>query len=195
MGYMLGLFFSLKQQLYALRNSDGSEPRQVSPASKQQAQVEIAGHNPLALKDSFFSSVASHDKTGVFHSSLLTVNPLEETNNMKREMQHHINFQNNLRRMKEQEFSKCMTQSGDQISHGQLSGLKVNNTTRNWNGTNQHKDTSAQGNAGHEGRNFGDDAMLLMKGESRDSAGVADDLWNTEGVDEAFLFEFLKDDN
>lgn len=195
MGYMLGLFFSLKQQLYSLRSTEGSEPRQVSPSIKQQAPTEAGGQNASALKDSFFSSVASHDKTGVFHSSLLTVNPLEETNNMKREMQHHINFQNNLRRMKEQELTKCMIQNVDQTSLGQPSGSKVNSTSRYWSNANQQKDPSTQGNTAHDGRSFGDDSMILMKGESRDSAAVAEDLWNTEGVDEAFLFEFLKDDH
>jgi len=196
MGYMLGLFFSLKQQLYALRSSNGVEARQLSSSSKQQPQphVETSGPSAMALKDSFFSAVTSHDKSGVFHSALMTVNPLEETNNMKREMQHHINFQNNLRRMKEQEFTKCTPQGGDQSSNSQLSSLKVNNTARHWTGTTQQKDNSAHSNAAHEGRAFGDEAMLLLRGESRDSGAVAEDLWNTEGVDEAFLFEFLKDD-
>jgi len=195
MGYMLGLFFSLKQQLYSLRGSEVSESR-MSPSAKQQTLVEAGGPNSLALKDSFFTSVSTHEKNGVFHSSLLTMNPLEETNNMKREMQHHINFQNNLRRMKEQEFTKCMTQNGDQLPYGQPNGFKANASSKNWNGVTQQKDLSGQGNITHQdGRNYGEDAMLLMKGESRDSAAVADDLWNTDGVDEAFLFEFLKDDH
>jgi SHAQKYF class myb-like DNA-binding protein len=185
MGYMLGLFFSLKQQLYMSRGSEGLDYRPISSSTKHQINVETIGPNPLALKDSFFTSVTNHDMNGAFHSSLLTMNPLEETNNMKREMQHHINFQNNLRRMKEQEFTKCMTLIGDPSSHG-----PANKT----HGLNQQKDGPTHNNIPQDGRNNnGEESMFVMKGESRDSIAAPEDLWNTEGVDAAFLFEFLRD--
>jgi SHAQKYF class myb-like DNA-binding protein len=121
MGYLMGLFFSLKQQLVAQR-----------AAAAAAAATDAANMNQpvAAVFDAFVSG--NLPSTG----DLVAVNPdgtptldkgppnavpsarsnLEENNMMKREMKNQMAFQNKMRALKMQELKKLKTVGGDEVN-------------------------------------------------------------------------------
>jgi SHAQKYF class myb-like DNA-binding protein len=118
MGYLMGLFFSLKQQLISQRAMAAA-----ADAAKRNQPV-------AAVFDAFVSG--NLPATG----DLTTVNPdgttngtdkmpnavpsmrsnLEENNMMKREMKNQMAFQNKMRALKMQELKKLKTVGGDEVN-------------------------------------------------------------------------------
>jgi SHAQKYF class myb-like DNA-binding protein len=131
MGYMMGLFFSLRQQLMASRaaagvdtseaqdpsslpgvpfifypNSTDTEPV-VSYDGQLHESVAVLPHNP-SMDASYQQDQSSAASAGAPASSaaLTTRTTLEESHLMKREMQNQMAFQNKMRALKQQELNK-----------------------------------------------------------------------------------------
>jgi SHAQKYF class myb-like DNA-binding protein len=115
LGYLLGLFFSLKLQLDRQREY---KQQQEAAAAKQQAQQQEQ-HAAVAVYDSFIGEQVAHvgDVPVVSATTSTTVpaaapvhpstrSNLEENNMMKREMQNQMAVQNRLRALKQQELNK-----------------------------------------------------------------------------------------
>ena len=142
MGYLMGLFFSLKQQLTAQRAAAKAMADQApkGEAGVQQQPVAAAvfdsfvGGGPAAIATTSTTTTSTAPAvpstlaiTGSIPISTTTTassvppvvsNPstrsnLEENNMMKREMQSQMAFQNKMRGLKEQELNKFRTTSED----------------------------------------------------------------------------------
>jgi len=207
MGYLMGLFFSLKQQLLVLRgvndglgvpaivSSSSSLPSTLSSATTVNASNFSSLQNPSSQQLHWGSgnvAIASNDHQGVFNdgmttsqsASLSNPNPLEENHLMKLEMQNQMAFQNKMRKLKEQELSKYTSQaSNDRSSKDAASDYNTaDGASKNW--ERYTNDTAVA--ASHEGNN-----EIATSGERSGSIAVNDEFWNSEGVDEDLLFEFL----
>lgn len=131
MGYLMGLFFSLKQQLMAQRSAatQSTQSTQKSKNAKSSATSSAATASgmdpssfgaPVPIASSPAISAAGPSVAGVppptssnnaAQATTVVSNPstrsnLEENNMMKREMQNQMAFQNKMRGLKEQELNK-----------------------------------------------------------------------------------------
>jgi SHAQKYF class myb-like DNA-binding protein len=143
MGYLMGLFFSLKQQLMVQRSMEARAENDKNNAPDVQAVFNsfvgsippsapaLAGGGPdnnmilhhdnntnnLQNQVSFDqnSSVAASKTPSVLAAPSVRTN-LEENNMMKREMQNQMAFQNKMRALKQQELNKYKNvSSGEQL--------------------------------------------------------------------------------
>jgi SHAQKYF class myb-like DNA-binding protein len=128
LGYLLGLFFSLKLQLDRQREY---KQQQEAAAAKQQAQQQEQ-HAAVAVYDSFVGEQVPHvgDVPVVSTTASSTVpaaaavhpstrSNLEENNMMKREMQNQMAVQNRLRALKQQELNKYHNITAAHVSQSQ----------------------------------------------------------------------------
>jgi hypothetical protein len=197
-GYLMGLFFSLKQQVMTQRAAQAAAQSAIAPTG-----VDSEGATPAStIYDSFVpgptpsveafplttggapsSSTAATAAASASGASLVVSNPstrtnLEENNMMKREMQNQMAFQNKMRGLKQQELNKFRNFEGEKSAEYKTPvavTFDPSNTVA--------MDALQQGAGETDGdaderrpRNF--------------SIGLADDFWNTDVVDDQ-LFEFL----
>lgn len=139
MGYMVGLFFALRQQLMANRAAaaaasgnaevvdapNGNVPFVSYPNSTDAEHLEndggqIAAHDPMgaawppgtAMEPqhvSYQDQVNAHAAAASNAQASASRSNLEESNLMKREMQNQMAFQNKMRALKQQELNKTKT--------------------------------------------------------------------------------------
>lgn len=197
-GYLMGLFFSLKQQVMAQRAAQAAAQSVIPPtAIDSEAATPVSTiydsfvAGPAPPMDAFplttgiapSTSTATAVPAAASGASLVVSNPstrsnLEENNMMKREMQNQMAFQNKMRGLKQQELNKFRNFEGDKSTEYKTPvavTFDPSNTVT--------ADALQQGAGETDGdvddrrpRNF--------------SIGLADDFWNTDVVDDQ-LFEFL----
>ena len=129
MGYLMGLFFSLKQQLIAQRQAARAAQQQAEAAAKAAAVAknqpvaavfhsfvngQVPGYNnsgvdPTAAPDAnnnISPSTAITPSGSASAGGPSTLSNLEESQVMKREMKNQMAFQNKMRALKQQELNK-----------------------------------------------------------------------------------------
>jgi SHAQKYF class myb-like DNA-binding protein len=128
MGYMMGLFFSLRQQLMASRAAAGGDTSgdqgpsappvvpfvyypnstDTEPVVSYDGQLHdsVAALPPGQSMDQQDQSSAASAGAAASSSALSTRTTLEESHLMKREMQNQMAFQNKMRALKQQELNK-----------------------------------------------------------------------------------------
>jgi SHAQKYF class myb-like DNA-binding protein len=161
MGYLLGLFFSLKKQLLMQRNANaaasrkqpglpGSQPESVDVSNSGPVVAvynSFAGTNVLANPDEAAAIMAansmewgdgatggaapSHPPGSNPHvQNVATLNNLEASSMMKREMQNQMAFQNKMRALKQQELNKYKNVASNQQSNGLTQQIDPNQHVR-----------------------------------------------------------------
>jgi SHAQKYF class myb-like DNA-binding protein len=141
LGYLMGLFFSLKQQLERQRQ-EHQEAMAATATQKQEPHPHPLVDHPAqqdqrstsVVFDAFASELGSLKKSGtgtaiVPVSVPSTTRNLEENSMMKREMQNQMAFQNKMRALKQQELIKYKSAAAASSSKNMLPTKKVTVTT------------------------------------------------------------------
>jgi len=165
MGYLMGLFFTLKQQLKDQRS------QKVQSTSIPDTHISHCKDN-TEPKDSAKASLLVPRSTG----SLGTRGNLEENSMMKREMEYQMVFQNKMRALKQQELDKY---KGQNEQEGGVSAA-----------TEAGGGKELMSNLPASQPEAADDGEAPRSRQREVSIGAAEDLWNTDIVDDQ-LFEFL----
>jgi SHAQKYF class myb-like DNA-binding protein len=180
MGFLMGLFFSLKQQLAQQR--DKVNP--VACAATDNKAPMVAGDNKtngdLPQQHDVSASRTTEDAPIASHPS--SSRNIEVNSNMKRDMQNQMVFQKKMRALKQEQLNKCKNEKDDKDGTtfspfgeggvGQRAGEVAG------------RDQVAGDNAGQDGT-IGENARLRGL-----SIAHSEEFWNTDVVDEQ-LFEFL----
>ena len=214
LGYLLGLFFSLRQQLVAQREASagstpgvaGSKPpgggAVFSPFDAIVAGASQQGSAPPphptvpsqwatapAPDDSQASSMAveKHDASKAPQS---TLTHLEQNSLMKREMQNQRAFQQKIRAFKQQQLDQCRPEESNQdgkVQEGNFTPDRTKAAEDGTKGVSLELGVSRSQGAG-EAAEAGDSAG---KERSRGlSVGASEEFWGSDPVDDQ-LFEFL----
>jgi SHAQKYF class myb-like DNA-binding protein len=184
LGYLMGLFFSLRQQLDVQRQEQAA----LLAAHAQQEQHAHLGGASIAVFEDFVSDAKATTAAPVpmpvpsSSRSNLEVNSL-----IKREMQNQMAFQNKMRALKQQELNKYSKAGGSEATAEEknASDARAGMTTephRRLTGKQAPQEYQGAGESG--GADTGRDRTQSM------SLGEEDDFWNTSVVDEE-LFDFL----
>lgn len=209
MGYLMGLFFSLKQQLMIQRSLEADRQKAKGSTlfsstcnddnNNTSAVVEFTtadGSTAMQCNGGASGGVASKGRTDI-----------EENSMMKREMQNQMALQNKMRALKQQELDKYKNlskgavlpartatilddhNSNDNMNHLSSNTNPVNDgdfTAGANTGEQQHQQVSHNATAQGTGEMAGNDlsAGNLLSIEN------TDDFWQSDVVDEQ-LFEFL----
>jgi SHAQKYF class myb-like DNA-binding protein len=189
-GYLMGLFFSLKQQLIMQREAEAAAAAAKEQKDRIAAATDVydafvsSGSAAMAASHEVGSGVPSPPSATVV-SNPSTRNNLEENNMMKREMQNQMAFQNKMRGLKQQELSKFIDATTTTEGDHQDSEMAVM----------EQQGTAAAGGGGgtvdHHGT--GEIAAGAHGRLHSTSIGNAEDLFHTDLMDEQ-LFEFLQFD-
>jgi hypothetical protein len=143
LGYLMGLFFSLKQQLERQRQEHQEAMAAASTQTQEQhPQHPLGDHSPQqdqrsssVVFDAFASELGSLKKGGTGGTAIIpvsvpsTTRNLEENSMMKREMQNQMAFQNKMRALKQQELIKYKSAAAASSSKNMLPPKKVTITT------------------------------------------------------------------
>ena len=205
MGYLLGLFFTLKQQLMAQRAA-----AQAALAESKQVDISSSATPAAAVYDSFVTggpistggapiieggplpqgntaagpgAPAASTTTSTVVSNPSTRSNLEENNMMKREMQNQMAFQNKMRGLKLQELNKFRHADSDINKEDAFGATGAPSPPA---ATSVMTSEKIAGDASHQ-QGAGEDAGRRARGLS---LGNTDEFWNTDVMDEQ-LFEFL----
>jgi SHAQKYF class myb-like DNA-binding protein len=162
MGYLLGLFFSLKKQLLMQRNANaaasgmqpglvlGSQPESVDVSNSGPVVAvynSFAGTNTLANPAEAPAIIAANSMEWGTGSTcgatqqplpgpnphvqnVATMNNLEASSMMKREMLNQMAFQNKMRALKQQELNKYKKVAPNQQSNSMTHQMESNHTVR-----------------------------------------------------------------
>lgn len=198
LGYMLGLFFSLKQQLDAQRRQEQQrkDNEAASRASLQQTKTEPPQqqHSAYGSYATGAASAAASPKKGLPMVPSTRSN-LEENSMMKREMRNQMAFQNKMRALKQQEVQKYNKLAAE--PHGGEHSLPPEIATHPEQASPmeshpaQHhlqSPMAAQGGANEGDHPEGDHEHPPPHHNM--GMGEDDEFWNAGVVDEA-LFDFL----
>jgi SHAQKYF class myb-like DNA-binding protein len=178
MGYLMGLFLSLKQELAMQRSRDGIHKR----GNTSHAVPDVYGNKaPAALFQNIDTSQQKqthqpeYDSTStVKEGSPMTPHPNSRNMEtfMNQEMKNQRVLQNKMRAMKQQELNKCKNgkEEGNEspLRNGEVASDRVQFTPES---------------RVHEGRTYTERNRGMTIGSS-------EDFWNTDIVDDQ-LFEFL----
>jgi SHAQKYF class myb-like DNA-binding protein len=216
MGYLMGLFFSLKQQLVVQRSVEARAENEknnapdvqavfnsfvgsVPPSAQAPAGPDLTHDAGLQTQVSFDQSpAATASKTpGVLAAPSVRTN-LEENNMMKREMQNQMAFQNKMRALKQQELNKYKNVSSElkeeakekvEDVHASIPFKQDDEDCKAAEAAEQYQ---GAGEAAGADPSSGTHARSRSRGMSMGgmSMGGSDEFWNTDVVDEQ-LFEFL----
>lgn len=181
MGYLMGLFFSLKQQLAAQRglaNADKMNPMLVHDAAAPRVLPVEDVTRELTTHDSVGSTVGTEETSANPANRNIEVN-----SQMKRDMQNQMAFQNKMRALKQQQLNKSRgySDSKEPPAIGQLKDSSQNGDDDAYDG----QDAGESG--GTDGAQGGAPRSRTM---SIGAIGGPDDFWQSDAVDEQ-LFEFL----
>lgn len=200
LGYLMGLFFSLRQQLENQRDEQEALAADQKRLQEQQAlhlDPQDQQHSTVAVFDAFVSEpqaskgVAAAGPTPMAVPSSTRSN-LEVNSMMKREMQNQMAFQNKMRALKQQELNKYHKMGGaaspgatDQmLPPDEMTATPIDGAARD--AEHQSKQQQEYQRAGETG---GADAAGRDRSQSM-SLRDEDDFWNTAVVDDE-LFDFL----
>ena len=219
MGYLMGLFFSLKQQLDIQRaNEDGKKLSSKNNAPVQAVFNSFVTGNagaqaPTDSGQSTYPSAAGHpssqapqpqafDQAVAKPASVLSApsvrTNIEENSIMKQEMQNQMALQNKMRALKQQELNKYKTssspQSGEEAPDQPPAHHHVQHSsmlTKEDESTAVAAQHSEASEAQGAGEPPGNDAKQAQRLRDQSlSIGASDEFWNTDVVDDQ-LFEFL----
>ena len=218
MGYLMGLFFSLKQQLLSQRAANREAAAAVATAQMNSPLTHTlpdsftdGGHSSVATAQRNMSQQDSFDPGLAQGNTIPTVLPtssrtnLEESNMMKREMQNQMAFQNKMRALKQQELNKYRRteETGDVLQDQQYHAHSVDHQPPDQ--QQQHTPTNHAVLDGKQpsvqfadqvfqgaGETAGADESTNRERSRALSIGT-DDFWNSDVVDDQ-LFEFLMND-
>ena len=208
LGYLMGLFFTLRQQL--------DMQRQEQLKGQMQVQQQEAQHDPNQQQffDAFAAEQAGRKMTvGTLQnpSSVKSAsrNNLEVNSLIKREMQSQMAFQNKMRALKQQELNKYSktgmdnnnnmnNMAGSDLGHDHATNM-TSDTRQSLNtdplpqqqvrrSTNKKQHTSQEYQGAGEAA--GANTSATGTREQSVSLGEEDDFWNTSVVDDE-LFDFL----
>jgi SHAQKYF class myb-like DNA-binding protein len=219
LGYLMGLFFTLRQQLEIQRQEQQKQqqlegPMHVLPSQQQQQD----GHhdpNQQQLFDEFATEQAAGRKMSVGVLQTTSSIPSSSRSNLevnsliKREMQSQMAFQNKMRALKQQELNKYSKTSMDTTMNntaGTDMGYDPNTssvtsdtpsslhpTSQIRRNTNKKQQSSSSSHPEYQGagETGGADTAAATTGHREGvSLGEEDDFWNTSVVDDE-LFDFL----
>mmetsp|Transcript_33017 Transcript_33017/g.79836 ORF Transcript_33017/g.79836 Transcript_33017/m.79836 type:complete len:591 (-) Transcript_33017:99-1871(-) len=188
MGYLMGLFFSLKQQLATQRGLPNTD--KMNPAALQTTTVaavippkvtadEITRESTVHVQsvDSVASTCTEETPSSAHPSS----RNIEVNTHMKRDMQNQMAFQNKMRALKQQELNK-IKKAGDGKDVPAVGQPKDAPPPNGDDEANQGQ--VAGENGGHDGAQGGAPRNRGI------SIGGSDEFWNSDVVDDQ-LFEFL----
>mmetsp|Transcript_40771 Transcript_40771/g.62703 ORF Transcript_40771/g.62703 Transcript_40771/m.62703 type:complete len:610 (-) Transcript_40771:101-1930(-) len=220
MGYLMGLFFSLKQQLMiqrALEAGSGDKAKNNAPVQAvfnsfvagnsmaspapapsapvvEQAPAAYPSGNPTQASPSFEQGKPA----GTVLSAPSVRTNIEENSIMKQEMQNQMALQNKMRALKQQELNKYKNASPQQhgagVSEEEKDKVSPQHTQHSAVPT-KEAEAAAAAAAEAAGRTQGAGEQPGNDAppvqRTRDlSIGASDEFWNTDVVDEQ-LFEFL----
>lgn len=173
MGYLMGLFFSLKQQLMVQRAMASAESKNQGNAPvKDVFDSFVIGSAPGAARPAGEEIQRAPGQKGVAR------NNNEENSLMRRDMQNQMALQKQMRALKQQELNKYKNISLE----NKESGNPV---------TQADPEEAATIHSQGAGEAQGHDMSAASAARPRTlSLGASDEFWNTDVVDEQ-LFEFL----
>ena len=214
MGYLMGLFFSLKQQLMIQRAAEkaGGEDQSKSPVqavfnSFVSGGAPVASGVPVGQEyshdgamaqtsiDPNQSAKAPSSSSNMMAGPSATRTNLEESNMMKREMQNQMALQNKMRALKQQELNKYKDVEaplpGQELKDSIPSSLPLSPTPVKHEEESPKVGEASVSRAQGAGETAAADAASGGRHRPRGlSMGGSDEFWNTDVVDEQ-LFEFL----
>lgn len=213
LGYLMGLFFSLRQQLMAQRelNTDAGNGgnAEAQPVEGESQVGDIFSHFAVGsgVQESYAQHAPSewqppvardgqmyhHDPTSESKAAPSTRTNFEQSMLMKQEMENQRAFQSKIRCLKQREVNKFVTHELPTDGEHDVKLLDDDLTPNPVGRTMDDKDASLE-DAASRMQGAGETAEagdLGEKGRFRGlSMGASDDFWNTDVVDEN-LFEFL----
>lgn len=219
LGYLLGLFFSLRSQLMAERAAaaaaalaaGSSDPASVgdlyvqftngAPGHESQPDPTMVWSTPAAADGSYQQQETLEEKEGLTSSTRTT---LEENTLMKREMKNQMRFQNKMRALKQQELEKYTKSAvggeGDETSKGnrEIETAESENTKSNPPRAQHHEEQESEAAEGVFASDQGagetaeamDESAPASAKERGISVGTPEEFWYNDAFDEQ-LFEFL----
>lgn len=186
MGYLMGLFFSLKQQLMLQRAKEvGFSEKMPDNAPVQDVFNDGTAQNS-AMKPS--ANIPAHAAPQSARTNI------EENSMMKREMQNQMALQNKMRALKQQELDKCKNVNS---FHQVVQPFPSEPQSPLLMKDDEEAKAADAANCVHQGAGETAENNDDLHGDNRDrqrglSFGLSDEFWNTDVVDEQ-LFEFLMD--
>jgi SHAQKYF class myb-like DNA-binding protein len=206
MGYLMGLFFSLKQQLMVQRSMEASVENDapdvqavfnsfvgsVPPSAQAPPGPDMIHDTNLHNQVSFDQNSVASKTPAVLAAPSVRTN-LEENNMMKREMQNQMAFQNKMRALKQQELNKYKNVSSEFKEDGKEKVEDMHASITMKQDDEDSKATEAAERYQGAGETAGADSSSGTHARSRSGGmpmGGSDEFWNTDVVDEQ-LFEFL----
>jgi len=188
MGYLMGLFFSLKQQLMIQRAAEAAKANAVdSPV--QDVFDSFVGGGMGANNTAVTPEGSNEQHTQGFDGNAVKPAPpqsvrtnIEENSMMKREMQSQMRLQNKMRALKQQELNKYKNVPSHSLPEKAIEGHAATTTEEDEEKMELADHSRLQGAGETAGNDDGRNRGL--------SIGASDDFWNTDSVDEQ-LFEFL----
>ena len=188
MGYLMGLFFSLKQQLMIQRAAEAAKEKAADSSVHDEFDSFVAG---VAVSNSAVTPDGSGDKNNSQSFDGEAVKPaasqsirtnIEENTMMKREMQSQMRLQNKMRALKQQELNKYNNAPSHSLSEKTHADSYTATTAEEDEEKMELADSRVQGAGETAGHDIGRHRGM--------SIGASDEFWNTDSVDEQ-LFEFL----
>jgi hypothetical protein len=193
LGYLLGLFFSLRQQLLAQRPVDTISPN-IQALPYEQKGIERFENMPATgsldpEQDYVYKKArltyAQDPQKEVKVESSIQKRPSEYQDTLRQHMNSQKKLQGKLRDLKEREFNSCYY-AEDKIENQGLS--QEVNSNQLGNEYNRGKTTSAVDDVKECG-DYVNEESTRPRGLSD---AMAEEFWNTEVIDDQ-LFEFLLD--
>ncbi|CAJ1891567.1 unnamed protein product [Cylindrotheca closterium] len=191
MGYLMGLFFSLKQQLAAQRSLSNTDKMNNHSALHTTTVVqkvadaeEVTRESPSHMHsgNSIASTACTEETTSSTHPATRNI---EVNSHMKRDMQNQMAFQNKMRALKLQELNK-IKKVGDGKDLPAAAAAAAGHPPQH--GDDEADEGQVAGeNGGHDGADGAQGGAMRSRGIS---IAASDDFWNSDVVDEQ-LFEFL----
>ena len=213
MGYLMGLFFSLKQQLMVQRSTEARAENDkidapdvqavfnsfigsIPPSAAAPAGPDMIHDATLQTQVSFDqSSTATASKTPAVLAAPSVRTNLEENNMMKREMQNQMAFQNKMRALKQQELNKYKNVNSELKEEGKErvedvhASIPSKQADEDSNAAETDEQYQGAGETGGADPSSGTHARSRSRGMSM---GGSDEFWNIDVVDDQ-IFEFLID--
>jgi SHAQKYF class myb-like DNA-binding protein len=199
MGYLMGLFLSLKQQLMIQRAAEAAERKEKALDSSSPVQDFLeasagGGAANTAVTPEGNTNGESHNSQ-VFDGTAAKQQPasqsvrtnIEENSMMKREMQSQMRLQNKMRALKQQELNKYKNVPSQPPMHHEKTGEGGHPATPT------EEDEEKMEFAGDHNSRVQGAGETAGNDDYRNrglSIGASDEFWNTDSVDEQ-LFEFL----
>jgi SHAQKYF class myb-like DNA-binding protein len=185
LGYLMGLFFSLRQQLDVQRQEQAA----LLAAQAQQEQNAHLGGTSIAVFEDFVTDGKSTTVAPV-HIPVQSSSRsnLEANSLIKREMQNQMAFQNKMRALKQQELNKYSKAADSEATSDDKASIEERARMT----TDPHRrPTGKQALQEYQGAGESGGADTATRDRTQSmSLGEDDDFWNTSVVDEE-LFDFL----